>query len=268
MSRDKRNLKRAVRRAGLERPAKAIYRRISPEYRRFLATHARDLRDNRHLRLLMAFTLDEAANCVDVGANRGEILAEMVGFAPNGEHHAFEPIPALAEDLRRRFPSVHVHALALSDSAGKREFVHVADDDGYSGLHPRDLAADHDLRCFEVEVARLDDVLPPDYDAALIKIDVEGAELAVLEGAIGTLERCRPDVWFEHGEGSAVYFGASSGDVWDLLCGRLRYRIFNADGEGPLDRQTFASGTGVPMWTYLARDSERRRPSSSIRPRQ
>lgn len=252
MSRGNRTLRRAIRGAGLERPAKAVYRLVSPQYRRFIATHERDLRDNLHLRLLMAFTLDEDANCVDIGCNRGQILEEMVRIAPNGEHHAFEPIPELADDLRRRFPSVHVHDLALSNEAGKREFVHVADDDGYSGLHARDLAAEHELRRIEVEVARLDDVLPPDYDPTLIKVDVEGAELPVLAGAIGTLERCRPDVWFEHGEGSAAYFGASSRDLWDLLCGRLGYRIFNAEGEGPLDRETFASGTGIPMWTYLA----------------
>jgi FkbM family methyltransferase len=252
MSSGNRTLKQAIRRAGLEKPAKAVYRLLSPEYRRFVATHGRDLRDNHHLRLLMAYTLQEDANCIDIGCNRGEILEDIVRVAPKGDHHAFEPIPELANDLRRRFPSVHVHDQALSNRTEVREFVHVADADEYSGLHARDLAAKHDLRRFEVEVARLDDVLPDDYDAALIKIDVEGAELQVLEGAVETLERCHPKVWFEHGALSAAWFDATSYDVWDLLCGELRYRIFDAEGDGPLDRQTFASGTGIPMWTYLA----------------
>lgn len=44
----------------------------------------------------------------------------------------------------------------------------------------------------EVEVDRLDDLLPQDEPVALIKVDVEGLELDVLRGASGTMRRCRP----------------------------------------------------------------------------
>ncbi len=57
----------------------------------------------------------------------------------------------------------------------------------------------------------------PDYRPDVIKIDVEGAEQQVLEGALETLRRHRPIVIFEHGTGSAEAFGTCPGDIYQLL---------------------------------------------------
>src|SRR5512139_2878097 len=84
-----------------------------------------DRRLNRETLEVMRATLDAASNCVDVGAHSGSILREMVRLAPRGTHWAFEPLPALHEALAPRFPTVHVHGLALSDRAGTSEFRHV-----------------------------------------------------------------------------------------------------------------------------------------------
>src|SRR5437868_6562966 len=69
--------------------------------------------DEAHLRLLLAWALDEGANCVDVGANVGDVLRDIVRCAPRGKHIAFEPLPDLQAQLCRDFPSVEVHRLAL-----------------------------------------------------------------------------------------------------------------------------------------------------------
>jgi len=50
---------------------------------------------------------------VDIGAHEGEILKWLVRLSP-GPHWAFEPIPACAARLRRRFPDVTVEQAALS----------------------------------------------------------------------------------------------------------------------------------------------------------
>jgi hypothetical protein len=52
-------------------------------------------------------------NSVDVGAHCGDILKALVKIAPAGSHWAFEPIPNLAAQLRKRFPGVQVEQVAL-----------------------------------------------------------------------------------------------------------------------------------------------------------
>ncbi|MEA2340738.1 MAG: hypothetical protein QOG11_815 [Solirubrobacteraceae bacterium] len=101
----------------------------------FEARHIRqDRRDNQHLRAILASVLSADSCCIDVGAHRGAILADLVRLAPHGRHIAYEPLPELAADLAARFPSVDVHNAALSDHAGERDFVRVVDDPGWSAL--------------------------------------------------------------------------------------------------------------------------------------
>ena len=38
------------------------------------------------------------SNCIDVGANDGQMLGEMMRLAPDGSHYAFEPIKHLADE--------------------------------------------------------------------------------------------------------------------------------------------------------------------------
>ena len=65
---------------------------------------------------IMRRVLSPTDCCIDVGAHEGSILAHMVEFAPLGRHLAFEPIPAMAAELRRSFPQVEVHQVALGAS--------------------------------------------------------------------------------------------------------------------------------------------------------
>lgn len=55
----------------------------------------------------------------------------------------------------------------------------------------------------------------------MIKIDVEGAELHVLEGAIETIKRTKPIIIFEHGLRASDYYGANPEKIYKLIsnCG-------------------------------------------------
>lgn len=124
---------------------------------------------------------------VDVGAYRGEwaALAHACWQCPV---LAVEPQPEPLSALQRlasRVPMA-IEIVALSDRAGRMAFRL---DETNSGLAT---AADEAERpCIEVEVERLDAVLirHPGLRPNLIKIDVQGAELAVLEGAGDALRR-------------------------------------------------------------------------------
>ncbi len=213
----------------------------------------RDLYDTVAMNAVIAGVLRRDSSAIDVGANYGSVLREIVRHSPEGRHIAFEPIPALAESLAREFPTVDIRQSALSDSAGTAQFSHVTGAPGYSGLRlRRDLpAGSGTVQNLTVRIDRLDDVLPQDFNPSLIKIDVEGAELGVLSGAAKTLARSRPVVIFEHGAGGADIYGTASTEVWDLFddCG---FRILSVTGEGPYSRAAFADLFTAPQWNYMA----------------
>ena len=80
-----------------------------------------------------------------------------------------------------------------------------------------------------------------------MKIDVEGAELLVLEGALETLREARCVVAVEH-----VWHEQQSGELYNLLSGELRLRAFDMDGRGPLTRSEFLeSSEKGDRWNWI-----------------
>ncbi len=209
----------------------------------------RDQTDFESIRRLLAFVLEPDSSCIDIGAHRGSVLAEMVRVAPEGRHIAFEPIPELAAELAQRFPGVDVHQSALSSRSGESGFAHVRGQaEGWSGLRFRPLpgGAPAEVDQITVRLEVLDEVLPDDYRPHVIKVDVEGAEQQVFEGAIGTLTRHRPIVIFEHGSGSAEEYGTSPADIHRLLTEELSFRIFDLDGFGPTRSESLSRRSRLP----------------------
>lgn len=139
----------------------------------------------------------------DIGANVGYLTivgARLVGSG--GGVHAFEPVPDNVTALRHNialngFTHVRVVEEAVSSDAGRQKLVLAADPGGAAlcvADRPPDAAGD-----LEVEVTTLDryvqraDMSPP----TVVKIDVEGAELNVLQGMASTIERYRPAIILE-----------------------------------------------------------------------
>lgn len=134
---------------------------------------------------------------VDAGAHIGVfslMAARRVG--PAGRVICFEPSPRTAEILRRNLAAndlswVRNHAVALAETDGFADFF-VADD---AGDNPAaDTLSDAPGRGrVSVRLRRLDDVLSEEGVSHVdhLKIDVEGAELRVLDGATQTLARAR-----------------------------------------------------------------------------
>jgi FkbM family methyltransferase len=147
---------------------------------------------------IAAGALATGGNTIDAGAHCGGILRHLLRLSPQGEHWAFEPIPNLAQQLRRRYPRARVEQVALSDFSGAAEFHFLPEAAAYSSLLTRnDVEVGQSVRLLPVQVRQLDDVIPEDLPIAFIKIDVEGAEAAVLRGAARLLERHHPVVVFE-----------------------------------------------------------------------
>jgi FkbM family methyltransferase len=185
--------------------------------------------------------------CVDVGCNYGEILKVMMQAAPQGKFYAFEPLPDVYKWLKEHFDqasNVHIYDLALSDRPGEKSFNYVIDDPALSGFTRRDyFGVDHQDTQITVKTERLDDIIPPNEKIDLIKIDVEGAELEVLQGSVATIKRCKPVIPFEHGWGAANVYGTRPEDIYDLLCGDCGLKISTLENwlshQEPLSREEF-----------------------------
>lgn len=212
----------------------------------------RNRRDDANLRLLLALSLRSTANCVDVGAHVGKLLGELVRLAPDGHHIAFEPIPALYQRLRERWPALDCREVALSDTSGETDFVHVPELSGYSGLRRQRYPFPVVEKTIRIHTRRLDEILPDGYVPHVIKVDVEGAELQVFRGAVDTIRTHQPLIAFEHGR-AARNFATTPADVYDLLVRDARLRIFDLDGQGPYSLAEFEESCASDVrWNYVA----------------
>lgn len=146
--------------------------------------------------LIGAFA-DKSRIALDVGANFG---AWSYALSRNFQHcHAFEPQPRLASLLRRGQPAVTVHEVAVSDRSGRTTLRIPRRQLGRSTIDRRNQLADLSAEPLdEVQVAtvRLDELGFGDT-VAFLKVDVEGHEHEVLEGAAGLIEASRPVVLVE-----------------------------------------------------------------------
>jgi len=147
---------------------------------------------------LLEFLCRRDQDAIDVGANDGSYVHFLRRHARRVI--AFEPMPSLARALRRKFRrGVVVESVALSDAAGTVSLrMPVVDDVVVTGCSTVSSAASATYpayRAIEVTMDRLDSVYGG--DVGFIKIDVEGHEQAVLDGAMATIRRCRPRLLVE-----------------------------------------------------------------------
>ena len=180
---------------------------------------------------------------LDIGANLGYFATVMAqSVEASGKVLAFEPVPKTWEQLRlaaafNGFTWMTPLAMALGSSEGYVELAVDATNTGNASIHRSATAEGHQL--VRAPMRRLDDVLsdaetPP---PALIKIDVEGHEFEVLQGARETLARGRPAILFEYAPELANRAGWQLRDMGRLigLAGQYDFCLVNEDGLEPID---------------------------------
>lgn len=180
----------------------------------------------------------------DIGANVGffSLLgARLAGGA--GHVYAFEPAPENASAIVDHAALNGIGNLTVIERAAfsrtERGQLQLVDDRSWSklesyGEHPGT------ERVIQVELAAIDDLLdagelrPP----TVVKIDVEGAELEVLEGMRATIAEHRPAIVCEL-HGTHTQFVAA-------LAGHS-YRVVNLEGTAPIDEDPASShALGLP----------------------
>ncbi len=164
----------------------------------------------------------------DVGANVGDYTNEVVKRVKAAEITAFEPQPEAATMLRQRFPDVTVEQCAL----GKRNCLVNMYRDRPLSYHASNYRMEHEILGTFYDVIAVDQRRLDDYCAVhkishidLLKIDVEGSEMDVLEGAGHLVGEGRTKlIQFEYND-NARLAGLQFMDFWMFFLER-DYRLY------------------------------------------
>lgn len=184
---------------------------------------------------LILNSIDKNTVFCDVGANIGyhTCLAGIhIGRAGTGRIFAMEPNPNCFELLQRNLEinwsmcPIDARQIAVANFQGRAKLavpkLHAAN------AHLEMALSESDPDAVDTPVERLDDVVPDHLAVDILKIDVEGHEFAVLDGARALIARS-PNIkivleW-SHWQMEAAKYGA--GEVLDLFqqLGFVPYRV-------------------------------------------
>jgi FkbM family methyltransferase len=162
---------------------------------------------------------------LDIGSNIGYYAIEFAaGVGPSGKVVAFEPNPVMIAELTQnvalnRLQNVLIQPIALSNEESEGDFFCPQEGrEGHGSLRPNETF--QTTRKIRIRTRRLDDVLQElDIKAVdLIKMDVEGAEWKVFDGARRLLsDGKRPELFFECADLTCRAFGHSVLDVLNYI---------------------------------------------------
>lgn len=180
---------------------------------------------------------------LDIGANIGATLLPLASTAgPNGRVFGFEPYQPVFEKCARNLQlngltNTTLLPLALGRSPGwvalqvrdERNLGKNAVGAGDEGIPVEVTTLDLFVKARALE--RLD----------VIKIDVEGFEIQVLEGAVDTLARFQPDIFIEVSDVNLRRQSSSASGLLHLLRAH-GYLLFNAATLAPISLSFSADG--------------------------
>ena len=168
----------------LQRPAEWLRHVKGAGFRRNHPELGEIFREDERIDQVMRKAIGADTNCIDIGCHLGAYLQKIVTLAPQGRHHAVEPVPQKAAWLRNKFPGVSVLEVALDDAEGTKDFFVDPAQSALSGLSAGPTrGAREPLR---VQCRRLDDLIDDETTIGFIKVDVNGG------GAAGAPGRAPP----------------------------------------------------------------------------
>lgn len=213
-----------------------IYLRPMAHTSLILSTESAEPELTKLARSLFADQENSAGSFLDIGANIGWYSWLCRSVAPEMPICAFEPDPQNAELLRStirngELKGIVVEEIALSDRKGSQSFAVDSITSATGTLEtggPTFIETQFGQvpETIQVQTRILDDFIDHSQAPAIIKIDVEGHEPAVLRGARRTLKIHRPVILAES-------FPPKREEVTQLL-GESGYSIWDAETLDPL----------------------------------
>jgi FkbM family methyltransferase len=209
----------------LEIPIRRL-RNLSASLRSRLQT--RDLQEihaePQRIEAVMQRLIRDPMSCVDVGCHLGGLLQIMVQCSPRGRHIGIEPTPYKIGWLRKKYPQVTFHQVAVSDGPGETEFF-VAHRSALSAP-VLDSNRPRAVNRLLVRCDTLDDLITDGRSIDFIKLGAPTGELAMLRGAQQTIERCQPIILFVCTKSGLEALNTPPRAVYELLVQGHGYNIF------------------------------------------
>ena len=161
------------------------------------------------------------ATIADIGANIGWYSIHWAAIDPSSHIFSFEPVPSTYESLtknvnKNNLMNIVVENMGMSSSCGSLEIFVDPSIAGAASAHPSVYGASS--MPVQTVVTTLDDYAKLNtlhFDA--VKLDVEGGELAVLQGASQVLSDDRPIIFIEMLRRHARAFGYHPNDIIALM---------------------------------------------------
>ena len=175
--------------------------------------------------------------CVDAGANFGWYTTLMAkGCGPDGEVHAFEPVPQSFHELSKNYAllgspvNVFINRIALGD---KEDVITINVFDGEPTGHAsiadkRDAATSP----YDCRMSTLDSYLEEHsvHKVNFVKVDIEGAEMLFLRGAERLFKQEKPPIFLmEMALEQTRHFGYLPNDLINFIGSRGDYEFYAAD---------------------------------------
>jgi FkbM family methyltransferase len=170
----------------------------------------KELYENDIHQLALKLLINEPDGLVlDIGANLGTFCVPLARKIPKLKFHAFEPQRLISYQLCANviinsLDNVYTYELALSnkDTSIDFEMPNYAAETNIGAFSIDNEARNNEYECSTVNTTDRIDLIPLDFltfdNIRLIKIDVEGHELEVLQGGFETIKRNNyPPIIFE-----------------------------------------------------------------------
>jgi FkbM family methyltransferase len=192
---------------------------------------------------------------IDVGANHGWFSVLMgAGVGPEGRVWAIEPVPPLLGELRENLAlnptvTVDVIPLAVGDRSGTVQ-LHVFAGLVHGHASTSTLGRD-DYVEYAAELRPLDDLLDAQAEQvpAVVKLDVEGAERSVIQGAAKLIAAPVPPIWMmEVNVRTARAFGYRPAELLEPFREDGRYTTYRIASRGLVHDRDPASAPHGTTW--------------------
>ncbi|MDQ5957612.1 MAG: hypothetical protein QG614_587 [Patescibacteria group bacterium] len=177
--------------------------------------------------------LKEGGTYVDIGSNIGQhALFSSVVVGNTGKVIAFEPVKRIYEQFLKSVDINNFKNIILyNNGCGERvENLPIYSSNENAGASSV-LSSDNKQKIGDIDIIVPDDILIKEDKISLIKIDVEGFELEVLQGLKNTISKFKPIIFIEY---SPYYYrmkDANKGKEIIQFLKSFNYNIFDIENQ-------------------------------------